>query len=78
LALRRYVALQVGETQPCRWFSSAILRLVGVGLPIDFMQSWQVETVIPLDKVLRTKPGRGELGIMAFLSILLLSIIQAS
>ncbi len=33
-------------------FSSAILRLVGVGLPIDFMQFRQVEMTSPFANVL--------------------------
>jgi hypothetical protein len=55
--------------------SSAILRLVGVGLPIDFMQRGQVETVSPFAKSLRAKPGRGEWGIMDFLLVIPLSVI---
>ena len=42
--------LQAGD--PHIWFSSAVLRLAGVGLPIDFMQRRQVEMVIPFTSVL--------------------------
>jgi hypothetical protein len=52
------------------WFSSAILRLAGVGLPIDFMHRRQVEMVIPFAKVLWTKPGRGEVRFVASLSVI--------
>lgn len=47
---RIYFDLRLEELQG--WFSSAILRLEGVGLPIDFMQRRQTEIVSPFAKVL--------------------------
>ena len=44
--------LRVREPQRWRWFSSAILRLAGVGLPIDFRQRRQFEMVSPFGKCL--------------------------
>jgi hypothetical protein len=53
-----------------RWFSSAILRLAGVGLASDFLQSRQVEMVSPFAKILCSNPRSGSSGSRAFLSIM--------
>lgn len=51
------------------WFFSAILRLSGVGLAIDFLQCRHVEMVIPFANCSWTKPGSGELVIVPFVSV---------
>jgi hypothetical protein len=60
-----------------RCFSSAILRLAGVGLPITQLQSRQVEIVSPFAKLVCTKPEGGESVLVPFLpGLSLLSVIR--
>jgi hypothetical protein len=56
-SLQAGVRLEIENSPKHKWDCSAIFRFVAVGLPTTFAHSRQVDRMIPLQMVLRTKCG---------------------